>query len=234
LTRHELKSRDEITTKLQSFTELALSKTKEILIGAGVVAVIALAIVGWRYYSAGRNAAAQSQLGAVIAAYSDTTSPSDKDRYTKAMAEAQKVVDSYPGTRAAAVAKYFSGLSQEGLGDTAKAVQTLQDLFDHGDADLKGVSGFALAGIYNRHGETPKAIDMLKKMSESGAYSKSAVVMELGKILEASNKRDEAKGYYDKIVLEYSDSPLRDEAEAGLKRMGFPIPTPPPPAAKPS
>ena len=228
MTRHELKAQDEITTKLQSFTEIAVTRKKEILLAAAVVVAIVLAYVGWGFYSNRRTASAQNQLAAAIAAYSDPVLPSDKARYEKTIQEAQTTVDSYRSLPAAAIAKYYIGLSQEGLGDTAKATQTLQEVISEGDATTKAVAQFALAGIYQKHGDGQKAVDVLKQLSDSGGYSASAVTYELGKVHEANKQPDQAKGYYEKIVKEFADSPFRADAEAGLRRMGFTVPTAPP------
>jgi len=83
--------------------------------------------------------------------------------------------------------------------------------------------------------DAQKAIDLLKQLSDSGAYSGSAVAYELGKILEGNKHPDQAKAYYEKIVTQFADSPFRADAEAGLKRMGFNVPTAAPaPPANPS
>ncbi len=72
LTRHELKTQDEITSSLQSFTELVESRKKEVLMGIAAVLVVVLAIVGWRPYAGRRNAAASVQLAAAITAFEDS------------------------------------------------------------------------------------------------------------------------------------------------------------------
>src|SRR4051812_3381468 len=117
MTRHELKSQDEITHKLQNFTDIALTRKKEIIIAAVAVVVIVLAYVGWGYYSARRNTNAQNQLAQVIGAYTDPAIPSDKSRYEKTITEAQKTIDSYGSLPAGIIARYYLGLSQDGLGD---------------------------------------------------------------------------------------------------------------------
>jgi len=228
MTRHELKAQDEITTKLQSFTEIAMTRKKEIILVAGIVVVIILAYVGWGVYSTRRNTNAQNQLAIAITAYSDPALTTDKDRYEKTIVEAQKTVDQYGSHPAALIAKYYIGLSQEGLGDTAKATQTLQEVINQGDATTKGVAQFALAGIYQKHGDRQKAVELLKQLNDSGGYSGSAVAYELGKVLEADKQPDQAKPYYEKVVKDFADSPFRPDAEAGLRRMGFTVPTPAP------
>ena len=129
MTRHELKEQDEITTSLQKFTEFVVLRKKEVTTGLTILAVLAIVIFGWSYYRATRNANAQAQLSQAINTFNDTTNiKSDKERYEKAIVEAQKTYDQYRSLTISNIALYYVGLSQEGLGDTAKAIQTLQDV----------------------------------------------------------------------------------------------------------
>jgi predicted negative regulator of RcsB-dependent stress response len=206
MTRHELKEQDEITTSLQKFTEVAYSRKKEIITAVVAVVVLIGVLVGWRVYSANRNANAQSQLGQTISAFTDPNLKSDKERFEKTLVEAKKTHDAYGSLTAGAIALYYMGLSHEGLGDTAKATEALQQAIQSGDANVAGVSRFALASIYKRHGD----------------YAKSAAVFELAKLSETANKIDDAKSYYQKIVSEFPESPFRQEADQALKRLGVP------------
>src|SRR5499427_2329297 len=137
MTRHQLKEKDEITTSLQTFTELVVARKREVTIGLVVVAVLVIAIFGWRYYSSRRSAAAQAQLSQAINIFNDTVNiKSDKERYERTIAEAQKTHDQYPSMPAGNIAQYYIGLSQEGLGDTAKATQSLQKVAQSGDRNI--------------------------------------------------------------------------------------------------
>jgi predicted negative regulator of RcsB-dependent stress response len=222
MTRHELKEQDEITTSLQRFTEVAIARKKELIAGSIALAAIVLAFVAWRVYSSNRNAAAQTALSQAINAYTDPNVKVDKDRFTKALAEAQKTHDAYPSLTAGRIALYYVALCQEGLGDTAKATANLEQVIQSGDASIAGVARFALAGIYKTHGDVQKATDLYKQIYDNGGYSKSAAIFELAQLSEASNKIDEAKTYYQKIVSEFPDSPFRQEADQALKRLGVP------------
>ena len=227
MTRHELNAQDAITTKLQSFTEIALARKKEILLVTGALAVVVLAYLGWGFYSAGRNTDAQGQLALAISAYTDATLPTDQARYEKTIAEAQKTVDSYGSLPAGVIAKYYIALSKDGLGDTPGAISTLQEVIAQAEDTTKAVAQFALAGIYQKSGDSTKAIEVLKELDSAGGYSPSAVNYELGKVLEAAKQPDQAKAYYEKVVTQFADSPFRADAEAGLRRMGFAVPTAP-------
>jgi predicted negative regulator of RcsB-dependent stress response len=232
MTRHELKTQDEITTTLQKVIEFAEARQKELLMGGGALLVIVLAVTGWSYYSSSRNASAQAQLADVMAAFNDPAVKSDKERYEKTIDEAQKTTSRYGSLPAGIIAKYYMGLSQDGLGDSANAEKNLQEVIARGDANTRPVAQFALGEVFKHRGEFQKAIDILKPLHDSGAYSKAAVALELGKVYEANKQPDQAKGYYNEVITDLSDSPFKADAEAGLKRMGLPMPTPG--AAKPA
>jgi tetratricopeptide (TPR) repeat protein len=233
MTRHQLKEQDEITTSLQTFTEFVVARKQELAIGLIVVSVLAIGFFGWRYYSSRRNAAAQAQLSQAINIFNDTTNiKSDKERYERTLVQAQKTHDQYPSLSAGSIALYYVALSQEGLGDTAKAIQNLEDVASHGDASIRSVAQFALGSIYKKRGETQKAIDAYKKLYDSGGYSKAAVAYELATLYEANNQLDQAKDYYQKLVSEFPDSPFRQNADDALKRLG--VVTPSPGSQKPS
>jgi len=233
MTRHQLKEQDEITTSLQTFTEFVVARKQELTIGLIVVSVLAISFFGWRYYSSRRNAAAQAQLSQAISIFSDTANiKSDKERYERTLVQAQKTHDEYPSLSSGSIALYYVALSQEGLGDTAKAIQNLQDVASHGDASIRSVAQFALGSIYKKRGETQKAIDAYKKLYDSGGYSKAAGAYELATLYEINNQLDQAKDYYQKVVSESPDSPFRQNADDALKRLG--VVTPSPGSQKPS
>src|SRR5207245_2242485 len=96
MARHQLKEKDEITTSLRRFTDFVYGRQKEIVTGAAVLVVLAIAFIGWNIYASSRNASAQTQLSAAIAVYSDTTNiKNDKERYEKTIGESQKTIELY-------------------------------------------------------------------------------------------------------------------------------------------
>ena len=231
LSRHELKSQDEITSTLQRFTESAYNRKKEIFTALGIAAVVALAVLGWVLYSANRNANAQAQLSTAINFYNDTNIATDKERFEKTLAEAQKTYDTYSSTSIGPIAKYYVGMSKEGLGDTAGAVQDLQEVISSGDEAVRSVAQFAVGAIYKKSGDYPKAIEVYKELYDSGGSSKSAITLELAELHEANKQLDQAKDYYQKVISDFPDSPFRTRADQALKRLGV---TPAAPSANPS
>jgi predicted negative regulator of RcsB-dependent stress response len=234
LSRHELKTQDEITSSLRSFTEILETRKKEVLIAVATVIVIVAALVGWRAYTGKRNAAASTQLASAIASFEDSNTKPDKVRYEKAVAEARKTIDTYGSAPAAIIAKYYLAMSQDRLGDTASAEKNLQEVIERGDSSIKGVAQFALAHLQAQHGGSAKAIETLTQLYNSGNYPRSAVAFDLASLYEAGGQQEQAKQFYGKVITESPDSRFRQESESALKRMGAPVPVPPAPVpAKP-
>jgi len=234
LSRHELKTQDEITSSLRSFTGILETRKKEILIAIAAVILVVVAIVGWRAYSGRRNAAASVQLASAVASFEDPSIKPDKVRYEKAAAEAQKTIDSYGSTSAGIIARYYLAMSQDRLGDTATAEKNMQEVVDRGDSSIKGVAQFALAHLQAKHGGSAKAIETLTQLYNSGSYPKSAVAFDLASFYEASGQQEQAKQYYGKVITDTPDSRFRQESESALKRMGAPVPVPPAPVPVPA
>jgi len=229
LSRHELKTQDEITSSLQSFTEILETRKKEVLIAVIVLIVLVAAVAGWRAYAGKRDAAASAQLASAIAAFEESNTKPDKAGFEKAVAESRKTIEMYGSTSAANIAKYYLAMSQDRLGDTASAEKNLQEVADHGDPSIKGVAQFALAHLQALHGGTAKAIETLTQLYNSGNYPKSAVAFDLASLYESGGQQEQAKQYYGKVITDSPDSRFRQESESALKRMGAPVPVPPAP-----
>ena len=231
MTRHQLKEQDEITTSLQKFSEFVYDRKNELIGAAVVLAVVIAGIFGWNYYSTRRMANAQNELAQAINFFNDTTKP-EKERYEKALAQAQKTYQAYSSLPAGKIAQYYMALSQDELGNTNEAVQNLQGVIQDADPGTKAIAQFALGTIYKKHGDNQKAIEIYKQLYDSGGYSKAAVTLQLAEVYEANKETDQAREYYQKIVSDFPDSAFRTDAEEGLKRLG--TGTTPTPAQKPS
>ena len=223
MSRHELKEQDEITTSIQTFTEVVYSRKKEIINGVSILAVAILAVVAGAFTLPVEMRNAQTMLSQAINAYNDPSIKDEKERFTQVQAAAQKTYDAYPSINAGQIALYYVALSQDELGNTAKATDNLQLVIKNADPDVAGVAKFALAGVYKKHGDSQKAIDLYKQIYDKGGYSKSAAVYELAKInRRRPAKPTKRKTYYQKLVSEFPDSPFRSAADQALKRMGVP------------
>lgn len=142
-----------------------------------IAALIALATVlianfAWSYYSSQRDADAQARFSQVISAFNKISTKSDKEGFERIIVEAQKIKDEYGLSPVATLAQYYIAISEERLGKTDQAVQSLQDLIQDGDPMMKNLARFALGALYRNHGDNQRAMESYKQLEESGAYSK--------------------------------------------------------------
>ena len=94
MTRHQLKEQDEITSFFEKYSEVLIARKREVTIGVSAVAALVIIFFAWSYYSSSRNARAQTELSEAINTFNDTTNiKSDKERYEKTIAQAQKTYE---------------------------------------------------------------------------------------------------------------------------------------------
>jgi TolA-binding protein len=220
LTRKELVQKDDITSGLERATTYVVEHAVPIGIGVGLVVVgIAIAVV-LNVTAANREAAAQSALAEVIRIYSTITEETtDEERFQATLVEAALVEADHPDQPAAQIARYYAGLSHEGLGDFDQAIGILTELGETGDETVNQVALFALAESHKKQGDQESAIEVYQALADSGGYSPSAVLYELGRLYEATSKPEEARAYYQSLVGEYPDSPFRADADSALRRL---------------
>jgi len=72
------------------------------------------------------------------------TFASSQERATAARKQFQDIVDKYPHTHTADMARYFVGLTSAQLNDNAAAERNLQEAANSSNADLSALGKFAL------------------------------------------------------------------------------------------
>ncbi len=220
LTRKEIVQKDEITSILESVTTYVVKHGKLIAIAVGVVVVGIAVVVVLNLTAANREAAAQNALAEVIRIYSTITEETtDEQRFQATLVEAARVEADHPDQPAAQIARYYAGLSHDGLGNSSEAIGILTELGESGDEMVSQVARFALAETHKKQGDLESAIEAYQALADSGGYSQSAVLYELGRLYEAKSMPDEARGYYQSLVGEYPNSPFREDADRALRRL---------------
>ena len=220
LTRKEIVQKDEITSVLERSTTYVVEHGKPIAIAVGAVVVGITVVIVLNVTAANREAAAQNALAEVIRIYSTVTEDTtDESRFQATLVEAARVQADHPDQPAAQIARYYAGLSHEGLGDSDQAIAILTELVDSGDEMVNQVARVALAESYKKQDNLDRAIEVYQELADSGGYSKSAVLYELGRLHEATSMPDEARAYYQSVVGDYPNSPYREDADRALRRL---------------
>jgi predicted negative regulator of RcsB-dependent stress response len=218
MSRKELTEKDDITSVLERGTDFLVDNGKPIATGAAAVVLIAVALVGWNFYSQSRIDAAQASLARVISAYNDIDA-GDESRFNAAIDASAAVGADYPGSPSADIADYYAALAHDGLGNTGESDRILVRLAESGDDAIRENARFALAESYKKRDDLEGAIREYEVLANSEDFPRGAILFELGRLHEAASQLEEARGYYEALVNEYQDSPFRTDADRALRRL---------------
>jgi predicted negative regulator of RcsB-dependent stress response len=197
---------------------------------AAIVAVIAVAILagGWLYYTQ-REQAASSQIGDALRVYTAPLRPpnapqQDSLSFTSARERAeagrkafQQIVDKYPHTRAAEIARYFVGVSSLDMGDNASAEKVLKQEAGSRDRNLGALAKFALASVYRAENKDADAIKLYQELAEHPATTvpKSTAQLELASLYQQTQPAEAAK-LYQQIQKDDPNGPAAQTAATRL------------------
>jgi len=199
---------------------------------AAVIAVIvigAIAFGGW-YYVNSQDEKASAEFSTAVRTWETPLRPagvppqpgtdsfaSAQERATAARKQFQAIVDKYPRTHTADMARYFVGLASAQLGDNAAAERSLQEAARSSNADLAALGKFALASVYRAENKDAQAIELYKQLMDKPTLvvSKATAQLELASFYESRQKPDEAKKIYEQVQKE---NPATDAASLAQRR----------------
>jgi len=204
-------------------------KTKLIVIVVAVVVIAAIAFGGW-YYVNTQDEKASAELSTAVRTFETPVRPagvpaqpgydsfaSPQERATAARKQFQAILDKYPRTHTADMARYFVGLASAQLNDNAAAERSLQEAAGSRNGDLAALGKFALAAVYRSESKDTQAIDLYKQLIDKPTLvvSKATAQLELAEFYEARQKPDEAKKIYDQIA---KDNPSTEAASLAQRK----------------
>jgi tetratricopeptide (TPR) repeat protein len=200
-----------------------------------VAAVIALVVIGgiafggW-YYVSQQDEKASFELSVAVRTFETPVRPagvpaqpgydsfaSGPERATAARKQFQEIVDKYPHTHTADMARYFVGLAAAQLNDNAAAERNLQEAANSSNANLAALGKFALASVYRAENKDTQAIDIYKQLIDKPTLvvNKATAQIELAGYYESQKKPDEATKIYDQVV---KDNPSTEAASLAQRR----------------
>lgn len=237
-TRHQLKE-DRFSKATFQAAEKTVHWTVEhqsTLIVASIVAAVIVAVVagGW-YYLNTQDEKASAELSVAVRTLETPVRPAGmpaqpgfdsfaslQERATEARKQFQAIVDKYPHTKTADMARYFVGLAAAQLNDNAAAEKNLQESANSSNKDLAALGRFALASLYRGEGKDSQAIDLYKQLTDKPAatVSKTTAQLELADYYQSKGKLDEAKKIYQQVAKENPSTEaasLAQRREAAIK-----------------
>lgn len=219
-TRHQLKQ-DAFSRATMQAAEKTADWTVEHrtnLIIAGIVAavLIALGIGGW-YYMSAQNDKASLDLSQAVRTMETPLRPagspeqpdfqtfeSAKLRSEAAKKQLETIVDKYPHTHTADMARYLLGVTAVNLSDNAAAERDFKDIASSGNRDLAALSKFALASLYGQTGRTKDAANLYQELinKPTASVSKVTAQLQLAELYQNSNQPLDAKRIYEQVKKE--------------------------------
>jgi TolA-binding protein len=219
-TRHQLKQ-DAFSRATIGAAEKTAHWTVEhetTLIVSGIAIAIALAIGfgGW-YYLNQQDQKASLDLTQAVRTMDTPLRPagtpaqpdfpsftSAKERSEAAEKQLQTIVDNYPHTRTADMARYLLGVNASNLGDTGMAEKDFKQVASSGNRDMSALAKFALASLYADANRTKDAIALYQELINKPTVTVSKVTaqLQLASLYHNSNQPLEAKRVYEQIKKE--------------------------------
>ncbi|MGZ4834045.1 MAG: tetratricopeptide repeat protein [Terriglobales bacterium] len=231
-TRHQLKQ-DQFTATAKETYSWAVEHRTKLVYGAGAIAVALLIVLGGWVYIQQQDDAAGVALGHALQVYRApitsaleapapemTSFKSAQDRAKAARSEFALVVQKYPHTHSADIARYFMGLADQVAGNMAAAEQELKQVADKGHSDIPALSKYALAAVYRAQGKDPQAVALYRDLIDHPAntVSKAQAQLALASVYEGKQPQD-ARNLYQQVQKENPDSPAAQIAATRLAEL---------------
>jgi tetratricopeptide (TPR) repeat protein len=180
---------------------------------AAVVLIVAAVAGGWYYLSAQdekasfemsqavRTLEAQLRPAGAPAQPGVPSFTSAKERAEAARKQFQAVVDKYPHTHTADMARYFLGVTSATAGDNAAAENNFKAVASSGNKELASVAKLALASLYGNANRTKDAEAVYQDLinHSTASVSKVTAQLQLAELYQTSNQPLDAKRIYEQI-----------------------------------
>jgi TolA-binding protein len=150
-----------------------------------------------------------------------TTFSSVRERAAAATKQLQTIVDKYPHTHTADVARYLLGTTAMDLGDKATAERQLKEVTASRPSDLASLAKLALANLYASDNRTKNAGDLYKELIDkpTETVSKATAQLALAQLYENSQQPQEAKRIYEQIRKENPSGDAASLAQSKLQQL---------------
>jgi TolA-binding protein len=181
-----------------------------ILVAAALVAAVA---GGW-YYMNSQDEKASFDLALGVRTMDTQIRPSGmpaqpdfpsfgsaKERSDTAKKQFQAIVDKYPHTRTADMARYFLGVTSATDGDNTAAEKYFKDVISKGNKEVASVAKLALASLYGNTNRTKEAAGLYQELVDHPTTSvgKATAQLQLAELYQSNNQPLDAKRIYEQI-----------------------------------
>lgn len=201
-----------------------------IVVGIAVV-VIAAAVTGGWYYLSAQDQKASFDLSLAVRTLDTPLRPagapaqpdipsfeSAKERSDAAKKQFQAIIDKYPHTHTADMARYFMGVTSAAAGDNAAAENSFKAVASSGNKELASVAKLALASLYGNTSRTKDGVALYQQLINhpTASVSKATAQLQLAELYQSANQPLDAKRLYEQIK---KDNPSTDAAQLATQKL---------------
>ena len=210
-TRHALKGDKFAQATKTSVTWLSGHRTNVVrwAVSAAVVLVLGIGlIVYWNVQDSSAETALGTALDTYTAPLALPGAPAQKgeyataaDRSKAANQQFQAVADKYGWLPEGGKARYFAGVTDQELGQTAAAETELKKVAGSWNRNLANLAKVALASIYHQSGSDQQAIDLYNEIiaKPSDTVTAGTAQLDLADLYVATGKQAQARALWAKL-----------------------------------
>lgn len=178
------------------------------IVGAAALVIVIAGLIFWNVQSSQANNA----LGAAMDIYNTPLAtpgvPAESGTYATAAerakaanAQFEAVAHKYGWMRQGKMARYFTGITDQEMGQTASAETALNSVAGSWNHNLANLAKVALAGIDHQTGRDNQAIDLYNQIiaKPSVTVSAAAAQLDLADLYADEGKRDQARALWAKV-----------------------------------
>jgi hypothetical protein len=230
LSRKELK-KDEVRETLSHGAQAVFAHQHQIWVYGGIALLVALAVLGWRFYTQSQTAKGTAALADAMKVYQarirtaaepalpdEITYLDEKNKYGDAVKKFNDVANRYSRTRPGQLARYYTALSLEKLNRFGEAENDLKALESSGDESLSALARFKLAQVYDEDGKGSQAVQLYQQLSNKPTLfvPKPVVLLALADHYSGSDPTQAAK-LYKQVKDEFPDTQAAQQADERLQ-----------------
>jgi predicted negative regulator of RcsB-dependent stress response len=233
-TRHQLKQ-DAFSRATMEAAERTANWSAEhqstLIIAAIVVTVVLASTLGGWYYLSAQDEKASFELSQAVRTMETPLRPAGSpaqpdvpsfatatERSDAARKQLQSIIDRYPHTRTADMARYFLGVNAANANDAATAERDLKAVASSGNHELASVAKLALASLYGDTNRLKDAVALYLELinKPTASVSKVAAQLQLAELYQRSNQPADAKRVYEQIK---KDSPNGEAGQLATQKL---------------
>jgi predicted negative regulator of RcsB-dependent stress response len=219
-TRHQLKQDafSRVTIGAAERTADWTVEHRSTIIVAAIAAIIVIGgILGGWYYLNAQDEKASLDLSQAVRTMDTPLRPagtpeqpdfptftSAKERAQAAQKQFQAIIDKYPHTRTADMARYFVGVTAVSTGDNAGAERNFKEMASRGNRQVASLAKDALANLYANTNRIKEAVPLYQELinKPTDSVSKTTAQLQLAEAYQDNNMPVDAKRLYEQIKKE--------------------------------